>query len=90
MDDDRFRVLLHVLKAMRDSESPKLESAIIRVIDTFRDALSNDQLTEAMAEFGQYERLRKERGRLGELLDEEKYRELVHRQPFKEETEMGD
>lgn len=91
MDEGRFRVLLHMLKLMHDSES--LENAIIRIIDTFKEAMTDEQRKEALAEFERYERLRKElgaRGKLEETLEDEKYRELVHRQPFKEETEVGE
>lgn len=93
MEDGRFRVLAHILKAVRDSDPPKLENAVIRIIDAFKEAMTPEQSAEALMEFARYEKLRKEleaHGRLEETLEEEKYRELVHRQPFKEEIEEGD
>ena len=93
MDDGRFRVLLHMLKAMRESASPKLENTIISIIDTFKEAMTDEQQREALAEFARYESLRKDmerHGKLSELLEDEKYRELVRRQPFNEETDLGE
>jgi len=93
MDDGRFRVLLHMLKAMRESASPKLENTIISIIDTFKEAMTDEQQREALAEFARYESLRKDmerHGKLEEILEDERYRELVRRQPYKEETDLGE
>lgn len=89
MDDGRFRVLFHTMKVIEGSIGDSLENAIVRIIDTFRNAMTEGQRKEALEEFDRYEKLRKEQrgGRIEGLLEEEKYRELVHREPFKEETE---
>lgn len=75
------------MKAMEGGDS--LENAIVRILDAFRDAMTEEQRKQALQEFERYEKLRKEQknGRIEGLLKEEKYRELVHREPIGEERE---
>ncbi len=94
MDEGRFRVLMHMLRTMDASrkESPSLESAIIRIIESFRKALTPKQQSEVQENFERYENKRRgmeKTEKLHAIMDTEKYRELVHREPISEETDWG-
>jgi len=88
MEEGKFQILLNILRAIASS-GPEMETAIAGVFDAFNDAFTEEQKKEATHEFERYEERRTELNRLKAVLEEEKYREIVRRDPAKEENEGG-
>ena len=63
MEEKKFDLLLDVMKFLenKDSQGSGLEDAIIDVLDSYQNSLTNGQKHFLMKEFVHYERKRRER-----------------------------
>ena len=63
MNDEKFNILISILDSLEkdDINHSSLEHAIVRLIDNFDEALTNEQKEELSREFIHYERVRREK-----------------------------
>jgi len=92
MNDEKFNLLISILDSLEkeDINHSSLENAIVRLIDNFDEALTNEQKEELSREFIHYERVRREKdSNRKSLTEDEINRELLERFLSGETFEWG-
>ena len=92
MNDEKFNILISILDSLEkeDINHSSLENAIVRLIDNFDEALTNEQKEELSREFIHYERARREKdSNRKSLTEDEINRELLERFLSGETFEWG-